>query len=296
MELVRPRWATWSFLVYTGGLTVLGAALAALNYLSAQYGDAAYAGWALLVLAVLLAIAFWFEEEHPVTAGVFAFASLGAWLAFVAAVWKWFGWISGGSTNASPFEGFHVSKLSIELLVLLASIAAVRTFRFPLLVLWVTTASWFFVTDVLSSGGNWSAWVTIAVGLALLVAAISLDGGERRPYGFWTHVVAGLTIGGGLLYFWHAGDWHWSFIAVTALVYVWFATAVGRSSWAVLGAAGILAAATHFTIEWWRHGVPLITFGDSGAGATRGWVPPLVYGVTGFVLVGLGLLAARRRT
>ena len=42
MDVVpKPRWTTASYLIYAGGLTVLGAALGALAYLSSQYGDAA---------------------------------------------------------------------------------------------------------------------------------------------------------------------------------------------------------------------------------------------------------------
>ena len=46
MEPRKPVWTSSSLLVYAGGLTVLGAALGALGYLSSRYGDAAYAAWA----------------------------------------------------------------------------------------------------------------------------------------------------------------------------------------------------------------------------------------------------------
>jgi hypothetical protein len=293
MEIVKPTWSSWSVLVYTGGLTVLGAAASALGYLSSQYGDAAYAGWSLVVLLILTAIALRFRDIQRVTAGVFAFVSVAMFVAFVDAVWKWWGW-SNGASASSPFAGFHLGKLVEELLVLLAAVWAAKTFRFPLLVLWVATFSWLFVTDVLSSGGNWSAWVSIAVGFVLLFVGLGLDGGDRRPYGFWVHVVSGLTIGGALLYFWHSGNWHWSLIGISGLVFVWAATVTRRSSWAVLGALGILGAATHYTIEWWRHGVPLIQLGANQTGSTRGWVPAVVFAVAGFILVVIGIGVARR--
>ena len=64
MDVVpKPRWTTASYLIYAGGLTVLGAALGALAYLSSQYGDAAYAGWALLVLVVLYGLALGFKRQ-----------------------------------------------------------------------------------------------------------------------------------------------------------------------------------------------------------------------------------------
>ena len=81
----------------------------------------------------------------------------------------------------------------------------------------VVASSWFFVTDLLSGGGNWSATVTFLVGLVFLAAAASLDAGSHHPYGFWLHVGAGLTIGGSLVYFLHDGDFEWALIALGGL-------------------------------------------------------------------------------
>ena len=54
---VKPIWTSSTFLVYTGGLTVLGGGAAALAYLSSHYGKGAEVGWALLVLVILYSIA-----------------------------------------------------------------------------------------------------------------------------------------------------------------------------------------------------------------------------------------------
>ena len=60
-DMPKPVWKSSSFLVYTGGLTVLFAAIGALGYLAVQYGHAAFAGWALLILVVLYGIAHAFS-------------------------------------------------------------------------------------------------------------------------------------------------------------------------------------------------------------------------------------------
>ena len=44
MEPILPRWASWTFLLYAGGLTILGASLAALSSLADAHGDAAFVG------------------------------------------------------------------------------------------------------------------------------------------------------------------------------------------------------------------------------------------------------------
>ena len=90
---LKPLWTSATFLVYTGGLTVLLGGLAALGYLSASYGSGATAAWALLVLVILYAIAHALRvRARPIAAGIFAFASVIAWGAFLVFLFEWFGW------------------------------------------------------------------------------------------------------------------------------------------------------------------------------------------------------------
>jgi hypothetical protein len=277
--------------VYAGGFTVLSSAAAWLTYLSVRYGAAAFAAWALLVAALLYGAAFallW--SGHRVAAGVFAFAGVIAFPAFVAALFTWFGWL-GRAGLPSSFRGFDTGRVVVEVLALGAAAVSLRAFRHPLLVLPVAFISWLFVTDLLSGGGDRSAVVTLLAGLVFFASALAADAGPSRPYGFWLHVAAGLTIGGSLLHFWHSGTVDWILVGLASLVYVRLADVLGRSSWAVLGAAGLLAVAEHFALEWASVNIPF--FGPAGH-ASRGWVPPLVSTVTGVLLVVLGLWIGRR--
>ena len=285
MDILKPRWSSSSFLVYAGVLTIGLAASYSLQYLQSQYGHAAYAAWALLVLAVLLVLAR--VARSALAAGVFAFVSVMAFAAFLAALWHWFGWSTGGN----GLDGFHLARQVIVLLALFYAVSLARRFRHPLLALPVAGLTWLFVTDLVSNGGNWSAIVSVVVGLVLLVVAATLDRGARRPYGFWVHVVAGLAMGGALLFWWHHGNWRFALLAIGGLVFVRVASATGRSSYAVLGAIGLLIAATHFAVEWWHRSLPF--FGES-AGTPRAWVPPVVFAVLGFVYVALGAAVSRR--
>lgn len=299
MEIVKPRWSSSSFLVYAGVLTVGSAASYALVYLSSQYGDAAYVAWSLLVLAILLALAGVANRRNRLAGGVFAFVAVGVFGGFVGALWHWFGW----GVGRSPFRGFDVARLGATLLILLFAVAMIRRFRHPLLALPVALLSWFFFTDLISGGGNWTAFVTAFVGVVLLLVGATLDRGARRPYGFWVHLVAGLTLGGALVYWWHSGDWRWAFVFVGGLVFVRVASATGRSSWAVLGAVGLTAAASHFANDWSHSGVSASsglvlpggtpTYGSSLV-TSRDWVPPLVFAALGFLLVALGAAVSRR--
>ena len=294
MNVPKPTWTTASFLLYAGALTVLASAVAALEYLHGSYGQAAWVGWSALVFAILAAIAISFRRRgHWLTAGLFAVATLAAWGLFAAALERWWGWLP--ATSNPLFSGFHAGLLLLELLIVAGAVVQLRGYRFPLLVLPACVAAWLFLTDLVSNGGDWSAIVTIVVGLGYLLAGSTLDHGPRRPYGFWMHVVAGLLIGGSLLFFWHSGDYKWALLAVGALVFISVAASTGRSSWAVLGTVGLLLSAGHFTIAWTRVGYSIIFAGVIPSSGSRGWVPPLVYAFVGFLLVALGLIVGRRR-
>jgi hypothetical protein len=291
MDVLKPRWSSSSFLVYAGGFTISLAASYALTYLSSQYRAAAYAGWSLLVAAVLLALAVVWRERTPLTAGVLAVVSVGAFGGFVAASWEWFGWDTGGS----PFGGFNVARLGATLLILLFAVMLAKRFRHPLLAYPIAVLSWFFFTDLISNGGNWSAFVSLFVGIVLLLVGVTIDRGARRPYGFWVHVVAGATFGGALIYWWHAGTWRWIFVVVGALAFVRIGEATRRSSWTVFGALGLLAATIHFTVDWWNQSVPFFGFGETTS-APRAWVPPVTFAVLGFVYLALaGVVSPRER-
>lgn len=291
MEVIQPRWATWTFLLYAGALTILGAVLGWLSYLSSSFGDAAYALWAALFFAGLGAVAERFRRTgHPLAGGLFAFVAVIAFVALVGAVWSWFGWISA---TVSSFSGFDLARLLAELLWVAATLAALARFRFPLLVAQLSLAVWLLVTDMLSGGGDWSAVVTLLVGFCFLGAGLLIDLGATRPYGFWLHVAAGLLIGGSLVYLMHAGTVEWLLVAAASVAYVGLAQVFGRTSWAVLGSFGLLVAASGLASGW--TGIQLTLFGPRGGSGGRGWVAPLVYACAGAVLLLLGLAAARRR-
>src|SRR6266699_3833852 len=283
MNAVRAPWSHASFLAYLGGITILIAVSVFLSVESGEHGAAGLVGWSALAFAVLTVLAFASRRNgRLVTAGLYALSAVVTFVVFLGSLLDWFGWLP--NTAGGPFEGF----------------------RFPLLVLFVAASAWFFVTDLVSGGGDWSAIVTIAYGLALLVVAIGYDSGGSRIYGFWLHVVAGVTIGGGLLWFFHKGDFDWIVIGVAALVYILLGDRLLRSSWVVLAAWGLLQVTTHFAERWadvrffafFPVGLfffPFFGFSSSGPSDQHTWAAPLVYAVLGLVFIVIAQLLARRR-
>ena len=274
-------------MLYAGGLTIFVATLTLLGTLGNNYGNAAFVGWSALVLAVVgdLAIAFRVVRRR-LAAGLFALSAVVALAVFVGALEEWAGWLAH---TDSPFAGFHLDHFAIELTLLAGAVAARGVFRFPLLVLVSTGAAWFFVTDLLSNGGNWSAIVTLFFGLVAMLVGLGAD----RVYGFWVQVVAGLTIGGALLTFWHSSDFDWIMIAIASVLYILLGSGIGRSSYTVLGAFGLFLVTSHFVFKWF---LPFrISFFSEESETTKPWAAALSYAVYGLFLMLLGMWIARRR-
>jgi hypothetical protein len=284
---IKPIWTSASFLVYTGGLTVLGGGVGALFYLSMHYPGAGQGtAWTLLVLVILYAIAHGLRlRDRPIAAGIFAFASVLAWAIFVAVLFSWWGW----NGLRGSFQHWSWSREALWLLILAAAWDDRRRFRFPFIAAISTIVAWIFVIDSITDGGSGTAVVTLLVGLAYLAWGTI----RRTPSAFWLHVVGGLLIGGAILYWAHTSDGDFALVSIVALVFVLLAYATRRSSWAVLGALGFFIATVHYVV-----GSPTAiaerAFGGEGSGIS-GWSPALAFGLLGFWLVLLGLLGGRPR-
>jgi len=287
VQAVRASWSSESFLLYAGGIAILLAVGALLAVLGGDYRAAAFVGWTALVLVTLSALAFGAKAAaRPLTAGLFALSAVVALAVLVGALEEWFGWLA--HTDA-PFAGFHVSHFLIELTLIVGAAVARRIFRFPLLVFITTASTWFFVTDLVSNGGNWSTTVTLLFGIGALLVGLASD----RVYGFWVHVVAGLTIGGALLTFWHETDTDWVLIALVSLAYISLASGLGRSSYTVLAAVGLFLVTTHFVFKWFLT-FRLSFFGEEPVTHDRPWAAALSYAVYGVALMLFGLWLTRR--
>jgi hypothetical protein len=305
VNAVRVPWSSASFLVYLGGFTIFFAIVGLLSIASDEHSSGGFVFWSLLVLAVLWGLAFLSERTgHFVTAGLFALSGVASFVVFLGALLDWFGWFPD---TDRAFGGFRFWLLVLELAAVISSAAALRIFRFPPFVFAVAATTWFFVTDLISGGGDWSAIVTIAYGLVLLAVAVSFDSGGSRTYGFWLHVAAGLAIGGGLLWFFHDGDFDWILIGIAALLYIALGDRLVRSSWVVLAAWGLLQVTTHFADKW--ADVAFLAFFPIGfflfpffgysdfqeEQNAHEWAGPFSYVVLGLLFIAIALFIAHRR-
>jgi hypothetical protein len=285
MKVVRAGWTSASFLIYLGCLMALVAAVAWLGIIGGL-GSGSLAGWSVLFWAIAEAIALLLlRSGRRLAAGVAAFVGLGLWVFMLDALFSWWDWLPD---HDPPIKGFHLGALFLELLVVIAALVDLRIWRHPLIVAILAPAVWLFVTDVLSSGGNWTWVVTLLIGFIFFFVGLGLDSSDSRPYGFWVHVTAGVLVGAAFLNWWHTSDAEWAGIIIVGLVYVLVATMLRRSSYAVLGVIGVIAATAHYGGEEQAGDVL------NGHPPTK-WALPVAFLCLGAFLLLIGLVLHGRR-
>ncbi len=298
MKVARAGWTSGSFVLYAGALIALVAASSWLAIISGDNSSGDFAGWSVLFWAIaeIVALAL-LRRGRRLAGGLAAFVGLGLWAVMVGALFSWWGWLSHGPISG----GWHWGDYGFELLVLAAAIVGLRVWRHPLLVAIAAPFSWLFVADFVSSGGNGTAAVSLVWGLVLFAVGAGLDGGDSRPFGFWVHVTAGLTVGGAFLYWWHSSDADWAGIIVVGLVFVFVGAALRRSSYGVLGVLGLVLATGYYSISAFATSVvqqiPGIGGGEPAAGPAdiSKWQVPVAYICLGAFLALLGMLLFGRR-
>ena len=281
---VRPLWSSASALVYIGAFTILFAAFALLGIAEDDGGDWALIGGAVVACAIAFALAEALDRaDRAIAAGVaatlavaFAATAVGAFLSAIGAL-------------DVELEDYEPASLVVEATLIAGAMLAVRRYRSPLPVLVAAATFWIALVDIgsLAAFDDADELLSLAAGAVLATAGVVVDRAGREPFGFWLHAVGGVAAGGAVVVL--AGDSAWPLIAVVALGFIGLAFVLVRSSYAVLGALGILIATTLFAVD------PSSVFGGFPFGPpSRGdsledWQIALSYVVAGFVIAGIGV-------
>lgn len=289
---VRPIWSSASALVYIGSLVALVATLVLLGLLQDAHGDWALVGYAALAAAVALVLALLLDRAGRAVA-----AGVGATLGVVFLTLLTASLLNALGALDADVGDYQPATLVVEGVTIAAALGALRRYRTPLLVLPAALAFWVAVADLgsLASWDDAGALLSIVAGVALAAAGVVADRSGRAPYGFWLHAVGGLAAGGGVLAL-VGGDLGWGLVGLLALGYVLLAYGLGRSSYAVLGAVGILITTTYFVVDplgLIGGFVPFAPVAESEDGLT-GWQIALSYVAAGLVIALLGVLARLR--
>jgi hypothetical protein len=279
---VEPKWSSASALVYVGGFAVLLATI----FLLDTWGGWALVGTALVATAAALVVALALERAgRAIAAGVAAVLAVVFATVVVGALLNVLGALD------SELGDYQPGTLVVELALIAASLVALARFRAPILILPAALSFWLAVLD-LSRLGSWEdagEVLSIVAGLLLIADGIVVDRLGRPAYGFWQHAVGGLAAGGGLALL--AGDGAWALTAAIALGFVAAAFALGRSSYAVLGAFGILLATTLFAVEPASIAGAFVPFFPPGEASTlEDWQVALSYLVAGVLIAAIGVV------
>lgn len=293
-ESLRPSWSSANALVYIGGFVALGATGALLGILADLHGEAALVGYAALAAAAALGIALLLDARgRPVAAGLAATLAVVFFAVVVGAFLSLIGFLDDD-------EGYQPAVHVLEVAIAAAALLGLRRFRAPLLVLVIALTFWGTFADI-ASAFSWddaAETVSIAVGAVLAAAGVVVDRAGRPVYAFWLHAVGGVAFGGAVLAL-VSGDAGWALVGVLSLLYVVGAYWLGRSSYAVLGATGILATTTYFSFDALSF-VSAFFIGEAPGENIEPWQVALWFVGAGLVIGLLGLagdriVALRRR-
>ena len=284
-DALRPRWSSDSALVYIGGVVVLFATASLLGILGEDHGNAALVGFSALATAVAVALALALQRARRlVAAGLLVTLAVVFFAVFVGSLETLIGILDEDASGDDWQPGF----LLLELLTIGVALLALQRFRAPLLMLPIAVT---FATAVIDLGAD--EYTAIIVGLILVAAGHAVDRAGRQPYAMWLHLVGAASFGGGVLALVES-DAGWIVVGLLSVAYVAGGYAFRRSSYAVLGAVGILATVTYFI----QDGLSYVSFfvpfevGEPGGG-TDPWQIALYYVFAGLVILALGLVGER---
>jgi hypothetical protein len=284
-DALRPRWSSGSALVYIGGFVVLFATASLLGVLGQDHGNAALVGFTALATAVALVLAVALQQaDRPVAAGVLATLAVLFFASFVGTLEDLIGILDESDVT----DDWQAGTLLLELVTIGVALVALRRFRAPLLVLPVALVFWIALVDF-----GAEEIMSIVAGVVLVATGHAVDRSDRKPYGFWLHFVGGLAFGVGVLAL-VDGNAGWILVGLLSIAFVAGAYTFGRSSYAVLGAIGILATTTHFIQDGLAFVGVFVPFqiGDPEGGIDP-WQIAFYYVLAGLLILVLGLLGER---
>jgi hypothetical protein len=298
---MKPRWSSASFLQYFGALVAVPAGLALLSLLEENHGTAALLVVSLLALAGVAVLAESLRRRgEALLAGLLSVLAVLVVAVAAGSFVDLVGLAPDDPRESASFfqEGLGLGVLLVELAVLAAAFHARRRFAFPFHSLVIAAVLWYLVVDLLEGavgGGNTAtAILVLLVGLVYVTLAGARDQPEHDPAAFWLHVVGGLSVLGAVVWFWHESPLDWLLVLLVSLALVELAARLDRSSYAVLGALGLVAGTTYYVVRWFAD-VPFLPFLEPRGDDPPAWGPALAYLGLGAVSLVLGWLVARRR-
>ncbi len=196
-----------------------------------------------------------------------------------------------GSNSPGQYRSFfHYIKagwIPMELATLVVALIAIRRYPFTFIAFPAAVCLWFLSMDLAAwiakeEGFNYTLrrQVSLAFGVALMLATwLSEVKARSTNYGFWLHLVAAITLWGGLTFQSSNSEWGKLAYCLINIGLIGLSVFLGRRVYAVFGVMGVMIYLGHLAYE---------VFQDS-------WLFPFALSAIGIGVVGLGIAYARRQ-
>jgi hypothetical protein len=282
----RARFDLAHVLYYLGGVVVLAAMTVFLGLGWEQLGD----GGLLLASALFTALyatlggLLWRRPATKVPGGLLVTVAVFMVPLVTYALQRAAGWWPDGTPG--DYQDFYSwidgGWFAMEVATVLAAVLAIRWVRFAFLATPLALALWFASMDVaplLSASESRYAWVSLATGAVILVAAFLLDRRTPQDFAFWLYLAGLAAYWGGHLALAQGGAWTWALFAAANVVLLALAVLLQRRVFLVFGALGIASY-----------------LGYLGGEFAESLAFPLVLSALGLAIIACGILYARLRS
>jgi hypothetical protein len=258
----RPRFDLVHVAYYFGALIVIGAMGWFMNVGWERFG-----GGGILAISLAYAVAFvlagrrlWHTEGLTTPGGLLVTMAVAMTPLAVYGLERWLGWWP--AADPGTYQGFHQffkgGWFAMEVATVAAGVVALRSYRFPFLVAAIALPLWYMSMDlaplVLGPQPSWNAraWVSVAAGLAILVAAAEVDRRTRQDFAFWLYLFGLLAFWGGLTAMESASEVRKLGYLAINLGLMAASLLLARPVFVVFGALGVTGYLGHLAYEVFR--------------------------------------------
>ncbi len=287
-----PRFDLANVLWYLGALIVMGAMSLFSTLAFSLMGSPA-----LLVTAIVYAMVFvfaghylWHKRDLTTPGGLLITVAVSMAPLAIFALQDMLGWWAG-QAKPGNYRDFYIwikgGFIPMEVGTIIASLIALRYYRFPFILMIAAMALWFMSMDVADWLKGIDAYasfslrqkVSMVFGLVLIPIAWAVDLARKdKDFGFWLHLVGAITFWGGLSAQSSDSELSKFVYCLINLALIGFAVFLSRRVYAVFGGLGLMMYLGHLAYR---------VFKDS-------LMFPFALSLLGLGVIGLGLLYYRR--
>jgi hypothetical protein len=261
---------------YTGALIVIGA----MTWFMTLAWDA-WGGGALLAVAAAYAAVFgsvgwlmWTRSSYKVAAGMLITIAVCMTPLAIYGIEELTGlWPQG---DPGSYHDYYLwvkgSWIVMEVGTVLAALLALRWVRFPFLTAPIAFSLWFLSMDLtplvfgqLDYTWEQQLWVSLVVGLVMIVAAYMVDQRTPEDYAFWGYLFGTVAFWGGLSLMEGGGEAMWFVYCLINVLLMLVAVFLDRRVFMVFGALGVFGYLGHLAYDLFESSV-LFPFALTGLG------------------------------